>query len=107
MARFNNRLNFSPHNTPPDTLRIPRLGPEKSGPFVYDGFMDIYRIKVKELPGRHITDWFAGMTITPLENGETMLTTPVVDQAALRGLLNHLWDFNLTVTAMERIENEK
>jgi len=69
--------------------------------------MNIYRITVKELPSRHIVDWFTGLTTTPLGNGETVLTAPVVDQAALRGLLNHLWDFNLTVLAVERIENEK
>jgi hypothetical protein len=66
--------------------------------------MEVYRIQVKESPGHHIDDYFPGLTITTLENGEAMLTASLVDQAALRGLLNHLWDFNISVTAVERIK---
>ncbi|HNT26122.1 MAG TPA: hypothetical protein PKM21_17260 [Anaerolineales bacterium] len=67
---------------------------------------DVYRIKVKGIPGSHITDGLADLTITPLDDGEAMLTVAIVDQAALRGLLNQLWDFNITVIGIERIENE-
>ena len=66
--------------------------------------MEVYRIQVKESPGHHIIDYFPELTITTLENGEAILTAPIVDQAALRGLLNHLWDFNITVTSVERIK---
>ena len=51
-------------------------------------------------------DWFAGLTITRQDqNGNiTVLTGPVTDQAALRGLLNQVWYFNLAVIALERLE---
>lgn len=51
-------------------------------------------------------DWFAGLTITSRgRNGEfTVLTGPVADQAALRGLLNQIWDFNLALVAVERLD---
>jgi hypothetical protein len=66
--------------------------------------MDVYRIHVKESLGHDMKEYFPGLTIATQENGEAILTAPVVDQAALRGLLNHLWDFNITVTAVERIK---
>jgi len=34
----------------------------------------------------------------------TVLTSPVVDQAALRGLLTKIWDLNLTLVSVTRIE---
>jgi hypothetical protein len=66
--------------------------------------MEIYQIQVKESPGHHIIDDFPGLKITTLENGEAILTTSLVDQATLRGLLNHLWDFNISVTAVDMIK---
>ena len=38
------------------------------------------------------TDWFGGLTLTLEDNGETLLTGPVVDQAALYGLLRKVRD---------------
>jgi len=47
----------------------------------------VYQIRIKGHLGRHWADWFEGLAITALDNGETLLTGPVVDQAALHGLL--------------------
>lgn len=47
----------------------------------------VYQIRVKGHLGPRWADWFGGMTITLEDNGETLLTGPVVDQAALHGLL--------------------
>ncbi len=66
--------------------------------------MDTYRIITKELPSHHITDLIAGLTISPLENGNNLLIVPIVDQSALRGLLDYLWDFNTTILVVERID---
>ena len=66
--------------------------------------MDTYRIITKELPCHHITDLIAGLTISPLENGNNLLIVPIVDQSALRGLLDYLWDFNTTILVVERID---
>ena len=52
----------------------------------------IYQIRIKGHLGRQWTDWFGGLTITQEENGDTLLTGPVVDQAVLHGLLRQVRD---------------
>jgi hypothetical protein len=47
----------------------------------------VYQIRIKGRLGRQWTDWFGGLTITLEDNGDTLLTGPVLDQAALHGLL--------------------
>lgn len=64
-----------------------------------------YRIRVKEKLDHQITDCFGDMTITTLEYGKTLLVIPLVDQSALRGLLNQLWNLNITVISVDKIEN--
>jgi hypothetical protein len=46
------------------------------------------------------TEWFEGLTITLEENGETLLTGPVVDQAALHGLLKKVRDLGLPLLSV-------
>jgi hypothetical protein len=62
----------------------------------------VYRIKVQgRLDTERWSDWFTGLTIT-VENEYppvTALTGPV-DQAALRGILNRLWDLNLALISV-------
>jgi hypothetical protein len=52
------------------------------------------------------SDCFDGLTMTTRRQngGITILTGPVADQAALRGLLNQIWDFNLALIAVERLD---
>ena len=52
----------------------------------------VYQIRIKGHLGRHWTDWFEGLAITLEDNGETLLTGPVVDQAALYGVLKKVRD---------------
>ena len=52
----------------------------------------VYQIRIKGHLGREWADWFEGLTLTALDNGETLLTGPVVDQAALYGLLKKVRD---------------
>jgi hypothetical protein len=47
----------------------------------------VYQIRIKGHLGHQWTDWFEGLTITLEDDGHTLLTGPVVDQAALHGLL--------------------
>ena len=49
-------------------------------------------------------DWFEGLTITREDNGETRLTGPVVDQAALHGLLKKVRDLGIPLISVNRIE---
>ena len=64
----------------------------------------VYQIRVKGRLGRRWTDWFAGLTITPADNGDTLLTGPVVDQAALHGLLRRVRDLGLPLLSVMRLE---
>ena len=65
-----------------------------------------YRIRVKETIDRHFTDWVNNLALLPQENGETLLIGTFTDQPALRGFLDQLWNLNITVITVERIENE-
>jgi hypothetical protein len=64
----------------------------------------IYQIRIKGHLGRHWTDWFEGLTITALDNGETLLTGPVVDQAALHGLLRKVRDGGMPLVSVMRVK---
>ena len=62
-----------------------------------------YRIRLKGCLDPKWSDWFEQMAIST-EGGETILTGPVADQAALHGLLIRIRDLNLTLLSVERIE---
>jgi len=64
----------------------------------------VYQIKIKGHLGRHWTDWFGGLTITLEEDGDTLLTGPVVDQAALHGLLKKVRDLGMPLISVSPIE---
>ncbi len=59
-----------------------------------------YQIRIKGHLGRQWTDWFGGLTITLEDNGETLLTGPVVDQAALFGLLKKVRDLGMPLLSV-------
>ena len=64
----------------------------------------VYQIRIKGQLDRHWTDWFEGLTITLEDNGETLLTGPVVDQAALHGVLRKVRDLGVTLLSVSRVE---
>ena len=64
----------------------------------------IYQIRIKGHLGRHWTDWFEGLAITLEDNGDTLLTGPVVDQAALHGVLKKVRDLGLPLLSVIRAE---
>ena len=67
---------------------------------------ETYRIRLKGHLAAHWAEWFSGMTITPLENGETLIEGPIVDQAALHGMLNHIRDLGLPLLGVDRKETD-
>ena len=62
----------------------------------------VYQIRIKGHLGRQWTDWFGGLTLTLEDNGETLLTGPVVDQAALHGLLRKVRDLGMPLISVTR-----
>ena len=48
--------------------------------------------------------WFNGLTITLEENGDTLLSGPVADQAALHGLLKKVRDLGLPLVSVRPVE---
>ena len=86
----------------------------------------VYEIQVEGELDRSWEEWFSGLTISlESDSGQmaaaagstelpatsrpstTTLTGPVADQAALRGMLCRLWDLNLTLISVRRIEGEE
>ena len=64
----------------------------------------VYQIRIEGQLGSPWADWFEGLTITPDDNGDTLLTGPVIDQAALHGLLKKVRDLGLPLLAVQRVE---
>lgn len=67
----------------------------------------VYQIRIKGHLGSQWTDWFEGLTITLEEDGDTLLTGPVVDQAALHGLLKKVRDLGLPLVSVCPLENNQ
>ena len=62
-----------------------------------------YEITVEGcLDQAHWPRWFGGLTVTPKEDGTTVLLGPVTDQAALYGLLGKARDLGLTLISVQR-----
>jgi hypothetical protein len=68
---------------------------------------EVYQIRVKGRLEEEWSDWFDGFEIIPQANEETVLTGPVVDQAALHGLLRKICDLGLPLVSLIRLEVEE
>ena len=64
----------------------------------------LYEIRIRGHLDDRWADWFGDLTITLDENGDTLLAGPVVDQAALFGLLRKVRDLGMPLLSVIRVE---
>lgn len=66
-----------------------------------------FQIRVRGRLDDQWSDWFENLTIMPDEDGTTLLTGPVVDDAALHGLLKRVRDSGMRLLSVNRIEGSQ
>lgn len=69
-------------------------------PAVEPSHVSVYQIRIKGHLGADWSDWFDGLAITLQDNGETLLSGPVADQAALHGLLRKIRDLGMVLISV-------
>ena len=67
----------------------------------------VYQIRIKGHLGPQWTKWFEGMDITPQDNGDTLVTGTVIDQAALHGVLKRVRDLNLPLLSIMEVPTKQ
>ena len=67
----------------------------------------VYQIRVEGHLGEQWTDWFEGLTINLEDNGEMLLTGPLIDQSALFGLLKKVRDLGMPLVSVNRVKPDQ
>jgi hypothetical protein len=62
-----------------------------------------YEVRVRGRLGARWATWFDGLSLTDADDGTTVLRGPVVDQAALHGLLQKLRDVGLPLVSLTQL----
>jgi hypothetical protein len=81
-----------------------RMMSEKQTPDEQPIHLQCYEIRVKGHISDRLAEWFEGLTITLEVDGDTLLTGPVVDQAALHGLLKKVRDLGMPLVLVRPLE---
>jgi len=63
----------------------------------------VYQIRIKNHLDESWIDWFSPLVVVNEANGDATLTGAVRDQAELDGLLDKVFNLNLTLLAVNRI----
>lgn len=66
---------------------------------------EVYEIRVKGVIDGRWSEWFEGLEVSPQPSGETILVGPLVDQAALHGLLQKVRDVGLPLISVKRADD--
>ncbi len=69
--------------------------------------VETYRIRVKGHLDDRWSDWLGDMTLHLQEDGTTLMVGPVVDQAALYGLIIRIRDLGLPLLSVRRLEERQ
>ena len=62
-----------------------------------------YRILIEGQLDARWSDWFDGLSVALVGESETAIQGPITDQAALRGILERIWDLNLAIISVQRL----
>ena len=76
----------------------------ESNPIIEPSQPLVYEIRIKGHLDKQWTEWFDGLTITLEDNGDTLLTGHVVDQAALHGLLRKVRDLGMPLLSVDSVK---
>ncbi len=69
--------------------------------------IQFYEIRLKGYLDAQWATWFDGMSITLEENGDTLLSGPVADQAALHGLLKKVRDLGMPLVSVHQVHSKQ
>jgi hypothetical protein len=89
--------------TVPASHRRGRVMSHESNAEIDPGQPVVYQIRIKGHLGHQWADWFEGLTVTLEDNGDTLLTGPLVDQAALYGVLRKVQDLGIPLLSVSRV----
>jgi hypothetical protein len=78
---------------------------QKRNPKMNPGQPVVYQIRIKGHLSSQWADWFEGLNITLEDNGDSLLSGPVVDQAALYGLLKKVRDLGMPLVSVSPLEH--
>ena len=67
----------------------------------------VYQIRIRGHLDQQWADWFDGMAVTPAEDGDTLLTGPVDDQAALLGLITRVRDLGIPLVWVNPVKPDR
>jgi len=68
---------------------------------------EIYEISLKGQLNENWADWFDGLTVTLKEDGNTVLSGPVIDDAALHGVLKKIRDLGLQLLSVNLLGSDR
>jgi len=80
--------------------------PDDTAPEVHPSQPTVYELRLQGHLGNHWTDWFENAAIAPQDNGDTILTCTVRDQAALHGLLKRVRDLGMTLLSVNCVSSQ-
>lgn len=73
----------------------------------YQSSSTLYQIRIKGSLIHQVEEKFEGFSMTEEEDGDTLLTGTIIDQAALHGLLKKVRDLGMTLVSINSIDTGK